>query len=770
MTHSLAGLWPTAFRRRVIIIGFISLFAAVMMPAFASAASLSIKDQVTTNIQYYFPIFAKSWNVPDNSMFTGFTGQLMTSTATNDFNIALMRIMQSPKGSACPPTNSWWSNSYGDWNALAAAFPNVKNYLGNGILKRPDAGSATLPMNYSMPSGYGVPIDGCVWAMLNGSALISGGNYTMGADLQLQYETGTAAAALTPLQTIPFGDEQCYMLNGCSGFNTYDNSMQFINVQKFTADTALHAINGNSGHSTFPSSPFLNWFYGTPAAGSWSVTDDYYVVPQCSSLSSGRQTASNWELQLPANKQLIYTRTLGSTGMAVKQDPINKMFSPVIKIPAGGCLVHLVKRTGNTSLNSETQVVLFTQPKFAAKNISISIPTTMEAGKTYPVTVVMRNDGFETWATSTNDRLGLFTGGDNVWGWTRSNVPSSIPARGTATFTFNVKATTTPGTYKFSARMLRESVQWIGPETIVSVTVITPSTPVPPVVNFSVTPSSALVGSNATATWSTTGATSCTASGSWSGTKAVSGSETVALGSVAGTKTYTLTCTGAGGTTAKSATVTVTASVPTLTFSVSPASASVGSNATATWSSTNVTSCTAAGSWSGAKAVSGTETIALGTVVGTKTYTLTCTGAGGSVAKSATVTVTTAVAPKPIGNFDGLKAGTTEPTLYGWAYDPKASSTSISVHIYVDGQVSGNFAGAVTANVSRPDVNVAFGITGQHGWEWVVPSQYRNGSHTYYIYGINVQSGGGNPQLSGSPKTFTIWGDNVPPPPPRPVY
>jgi hypothetical protein len=55
--------------------------------------------------------------------------------------------------------------------------------------------------------------------------------------------------------------------------------------------------------------------------------------------------------------------------------------------------------------------------------------------------------------------------------------------------------------------------------------------------------------------WSSTNATSCTASGAWSGTKAISG--TASTGGLTANETYTLTCTGTGGSATQSATVTV---------------------------------------------------------------------------------------------------------------------------------------------------------------------------------------------------------------------
>jgi hypothetical protein len=81
------------------------------------------------------------------------------------------------------------------------------------------------------------------------------------------------------------------------------------------------------------------------------------------------------------------------------------------------------------------------------------------------------------------------------------------------------------------------------------------STPAP-TVTLSADPAAISAGQSSTLTWSSTNATSCTASAGWSGARATSGTEQVA--SIAATTTFTLACSGAGGTTTQSATVTVT--------------------------------------------------------------------------------------------------------------------------------------------------------------------------------------------------------------------
>lgn len=82
----------------------------------------------------------------------------------------------------------------------------------------------------------------------------------------------------------------------------------------------------------------------------------------------------------------------------------------------------------------------------------------------------------------------------------------------------------------------------------------------PPTVVLNASPSNISSGSTSTLTWTTSGATSCTASGgTFTGSVALSGSQSV---SPTTTTTYGLSCTGAGGTTASSAQVVVSSPPP----------------------------------------------------------------------------------------------------------------------------------------------------------------------------------------------------------------
>jgi hypothetical protein len=165
----------------------------------------------------------------------------------------------------------------------------------------------------------------------------------------------------------------------------------------------------------------------------------------------------------------------------------------------------------------------------------------------------------------------------------------------------------------------------------------------PPTITISAAPTTITVGQSSTLTWSSTNATSCTASGAWSGAQATSGTVGESP-TTAGTSTYTLTCNGAGGSANASAALTVNAAAPTVTVSINPTSITLGKSATLTWSSTNATSCTASGAWSGTQPTSGTLTVTP-SAAGTSSYRLSCSGAAATTAMGA-VNETVAAVPQ----------------------------------------------------------------------------------------------------------------------------
>lgn len=92
--------------------------------------------------------------------------------------------------------------------------------------------------------------------------------------------------------------------------------------------------------------------------------------------------------------------------------------------------------------------------------------------------------------------------------------------------------------------------------------------------------------------------------------------------------------------------------------------------------------------------------------------------------------------PPPLINTDSVVCNG---DLSGWAFDPLATSTSISVDVWVDGPMgTGSHLGTFTADQPRPDVDAAYGITGNHGFVIPIPSNYQDGEdHTFYSYAID---------------------------------
>lgn len=79
-------------------------------------------------------------------------------------------------------------------------------------------------------------------------------------------------------------------------------------------------------------------------------------------------------------------------------------------------------------------------------------------------------------------------------------------------------------------------------------------------------------------------------------------------------------------------------------------------------------------------------------------------------------------------------------SVYGWAFDPDNSGASISVHIYKGGPAGGGgtMVGNISADQPRGDVNAAYGIAGNHGFNFVIPAGDRDGADkTYYVYAID---------------------------------
>lgn len=199
------------------------------------------------------------------------------------------------------------------------------------------------------------------------------------------------------------------------------------------------------------------------------------------------------------------------------------------------------------------------------------------------------------------------------------------PTAGTATLT-----PVATGTVTYTLDCAEDGGVATGNATV-TVTVSDP----PPVVSLSASAAAIADGGSVTLTWSATSASSCEATGDWSGSRGTSGSEVLAP--ALGAHSYTLTCTGLGGTGNRTVNVTVMGP-PTVNLGVTPAALTLGQSLALNWSASNATTCSASGAWAGFREINGSTSLTpAGT--GTYQYAITCTGPAGTASDTVSVVV-----------------------------------------------------------------------------------------------------------------------------------
>ena len=322
---------------------------------------------------------------------------------------------------------------------------------------------------------------------------------------------------------------------------------------------------------------------------------------------AGQQSVDGLALDSSGNIYLA-----GNVGGLASSAATSGVFEPTPAYGLAGTASDFSGFVAKIILTTQTTTTLTASPTTATSGTAVNLTATVaEVGDTsVPTGTVTFKDGTTT--------LG------------------SMTLNGTGVAVYNTSSLAV-GAHSITAAYGGDADNSASTSTAASVTISAVPTPT---VTISAAPTSIVLGQTATLTWSSTNATACTASGSWTGAEVVSGSATITP-SAAGALSYVLTCTGSGGSGNATAALTVTTPAPTVTISVSPTSITVGQSATLTWSSTNTTACTASGAWSGAQQTSGSAS-ETPSATGASNFTLTCTGAGGSTNATAALTVNAA--------------------------------------------------------------------------------------------------------------------------------
>ena len=350
------------------------------------------------------------------------------------------------------------------------------------------------------------------------------------------------------------------------------------------------------------------------------------------------------------------------------------------------------------------QTLLFASaPAHAQSNnatfVSQNVPSTMVAGQTYDVWIIMKNTGESTWSAASNYKLGS-QNPDNNTTWGKSSVALAAPVvpGEDAYFYFKVTAPYTPGNYNFQWSMGRYDY-WFASSTanvVVNVTAPTGNNAtfvtqsVPATMTAGQTYSVSVTMKNTgTSTWSAAnnyklGSQNPADNTTWGPSRATLAAS-VAPGAQY-TFTYNITApttlgthnfqwgmiregTGWFGANTPNTAVNITASAnqPTLSIQRTPTPLVAGQNHTLSWSSTKATSvtytCTASGTGytgSATLATSGSTTHATSAAwIGhPSTCTWRATGAGGSTTVTETMTTVAAPAAETVTYFHNDIAGT----------------------------------------------------------------------------------------------------------------
>ena len=131
---------------------------------------------------------------------------------------------------------------------------------------------------------------------------------------------------------------------------------------------------------------------------------------------------------------------------------------------------------------------------------------------------------------------------------------------------------------------------------------------------------------------------------------------------------------------------------------------------------------------------------------GTYWFQVRCRDSWGNTDRFATFSVV--VMPLPVGNFESLSSSG---VASGWVFDPNVSSVSTDAIVYVSQASGAPLTFSAPTTQYRSDVNSAYNITGNHGFNFAIPSNLLSASRQVWIYGHGATpAGGGQVELPGT--------------------
>lgn len=178
-------------------------------------------------------------------------------------------------------------------------------------------------------------------------------------------------------------------------------------------------------------------------------------APDCS-LRAYRQLANNNWVTV-SNPLYPWTISDPEVELVIPFEPQDALYRYILKCNDldQGSLRHRIDR----------DIRLTSPPPLNSRFVSQDVPSQVAAGQPFDVPMVFENLGSETWTQAGMHKLGSQAPQDNnIWGATRTLLGPTAAVQNGQQVTFVVSATapTTPGTYVFQRRMLKEGASWFG--------------------------------------------------------------------------------------------------------------------------------------------------------------------------------------------------------------------------------------------------------------------------------------------------------------------
>jgi hypothetical protein len=307
---------------------------------------LDLSASATVAVKGVFKKYAFPIEAPSQFNFIGLSGHVAVSSAEAQTSYPALISIQNATSGNCPPPGSVWDT----YDEMFSQYPAQS--ISNFIVKNVGPGRKEVPTNFTFP--IKVPVQGCIYLVLDGSEPMEGKPITIESHMKLIYDTEPPPSPAPYF--IHLDHEFCYGQEGCFLW-TSDAKPENAFAKTIKIDTPLYlwSLSGNVSAQTF-----THPWAGHPT-GSWTSNFDYYLYKDCPPPLIGNSGPQDYYNQTPGDATHLLGFQLEGNGKGAFHKTTIETFEPK-RIEAGSCLVALTKSQANGALSNESQVFALVQP------------------------------------------------------------------------------------------------------------------------------------------------------------------------------------------------------------------------------------------------------------------------------------------------------------------------------------------------------------------------------------------------------------------------